>query len=175
MAMAAVLAAMYMILAYISVGTNDFKASFESLAVLAAGILLGPSEGVCVGIVGEFVHQILLYGIDPTTPLWLLPYAFEGLASGLLGRVFLKKAGESGDPSRPRFLAVICISEILLLVLVTPVNYVSAVIQGWGSWETIALGIPLRIAIMVLRIAVYTAVLPVLYRNIKKGILHDRT
>ena len=159
-----VLAALYIVLSLISVGANDFKASFESFAVLIAGTLFGPLEGFFVGLVGEFVHQILLYGVDPTTPLWLIPYAMEGLLAGLLARKVLwpHKA------EFKRYLAVVIPCEFLLSLLVTPVNAISAIIQGWGNWLTISAGIPLRLVIMVIRMIVYCAILPLLYPRLKK-------
>jgi len=159
-----VLSALYIVLSLLSVGTNDFKASFESFAVLIAGTLLGPLEGFLVGIIGEFVHQILMYGIDPTTPLWLIPYAMEGLLAGLLA----KKLLWPGEPKLKHYIIEVIPCEFLLTLLVTPVNAVSAIIQGWGTWFTIAAGIPLRLAVMVVRMIAYCIVLPLLYPSLKK-------
>ena len=159
-----VLAALFVILAFISVGTNDFKASFESLGTLVAGIVLGPMAGFLVGIVGEFVFQIIQYGIDATTVLWLIPYAVSGLVAGLIAKHYkydldIKKIA----------VAVIC-SELVLTILNTPVNAISAIIQGWGNWVTILTGVPLRLAIMAVRIVVFIIIVPPLYKAIKKVI-----
>ena len=159
-----VLAAVYIVLSLLSVGTNNFKASFESFAVLIAGVLLGPAEGFLVGVVGEFVHQIILYGIDPTTPLWLIPYSMEGLLAGLLAKKLLWPR----EPKLGHYAAVIIPCEFLLTLLVTPVNALAAVIQGWGNWVTIAAGIPLRFAVMAVRMVIYCIVLPLVYPRLKK-------
>jgi len=160
-----VLAAIYVVLSILSVGTNDFKVSIESLAVLTGGITVGPLGGFFVGLVGEFIHQITgPYGVDITTPLWVLPYAIEGLLAGLL----VKK--EFGNISRKKIIFTILPCEIILTILVTLVNWVSAIVQGWGSWQVIAAMIPLRLTIMLVRIVVYIFVLPLLYSRIKKAI-----
>ena len=159
-----VLAALFVILAFISVGTNDFKASFESLATLVAGITIGPVAGLLVGLVGEFVFQIIQYGIDATTVLWLIPYAVSGLVAGLIAKRFkfvldVKKIA----------LAVIW-SELVLTVLNTPVNAIAAIIQGWGNWATILAVVPLRLAIMAVRMVVFIIIVPPLYKAVKKVI-----
>jgi len=162
MAMVGALAAIYVVLSILSVGSNNFKASFESLAVLVGAVLLGPIPGMLVALIGEFLHQLLMYGLDPTTPLWLLPYIVEGLVAGWI------VASELGDVSKKRLTLAAIVGEIVLTTVVTPVNYASAVIQGWGNWPMIAAGIPLRLAIMAVRIVLYVLVLPLLYQQLKK-------
>ena len=157
----AVFAALFVILAFISVGTNDFKASFESLATLMAGITLGPLAGFLVGLVGEFIYQIIQYGVDPTTVLWLIPYAVSGLAAGLIAK-------KKPDLDRKTIIIAVVVSELVLTILNTPVNAISAIIQGWGNWATIAAGIPLRLAITAVRIVVYIIIVPVIYKSVKK-------
>jgi len=159
-----VLAALFVILSFISVGTNDFKASFESLGTLVAGITLGPLAGLLVGVVGEFVFQIIQYGIDATTVLWLIPYAVSGLTAGLIA-----KHWKFDLDAKKIAVAVIC-SELILTLLNTPVNAVAAIIQGWGNWLTILGGIPLRLAIMAVRMIIFIIIVPPLYKALKKVI-----
>jgi ECF transporter S component (folate family) len=166
-ALVGVLAAIYFVLSLLSVGTNNFKASFESLAVLVGALTLGPIPGMLVGLVGEFVHQLVAYGLDPTTPLWLLPYMLEGLFVGLLVRKDL------GNIPKTKLITAIIAGEIFLTAVVTPVNWAAAVIQGWGNWAVIAAGIPLRLGIMAVRIAVYVLVLPILYPRLRKVVKPD--
>lgn len=160
-----VLSAIYVVLALLSIGTNDFKVSIETLAVVTGSITIGPVGGFFVGIVGEFIHQLLSpYGIDPTTILWLLPYAFEGLIVGLI-----VKKDFGNIPDNKLRLSVI-VGEVFLTIAVTLVNWVSAIVQGWGTWELIAAAIPLRVAIMAVRVVLYILILPFLYKNVKKVI-----
>ena len=158
----AVLAAVFVILAFISVGTNNFKASFESLATLIAGITLGPLAGFLVGLVGELIYQMIQYGFDATTVLWLIPYAVSGLVAGLFGRSY------KFELSVKQIILAVIFSELCLTVLNTPVNAISAIIQGWGNWATILAGIPLRLAIMAVRIVVFAVIVPPLYKAVKK-------
>ncbi len=156
------LGAIYFVLSLLSVGSNDFKASFESLAVLVGALTLGPIPGMLVGLVGEFVHQLVAYGLDPTTPLWLIPYMAEGLFVGLLVKKNL------GNIPKKQLITAIIAGEILLTCVVTPVNWAAAVIQGWGNWAMILAALPLRLGIMAVRIVLYCLVLPILYPRLRK-------
>lgn len=158
----AVFAALFVILAFISVGTNDFKASFESLATLMAGITLGPLAGFLVGLVGEFIYQLIQYGLDPTTALWLIPYAVSGLVAGLIAK------NKRPDLDKKTIIIAVIASELVLTILNTPVNAISAIIQGWGNWATILASVPLRLAITAVRIVVYIIIVPVIYNSVKK-------
>ena len=158
----AVLAALFVILAFISVGTNDFKASFESLATLMAGITLGPVAGFCVGLVGEFIYQIIQYGLDATTVLWLIPYAVSGLVAGLVAKKF------DFHLEVKHIIIAVILSEFVLTLLNTPVNAISAIIQGWGNWATILASVPLRLAIMAARMIIFCLIVPVIYKPVSK-------
>lgn len=157
-----VLSAVYVILSLLSIGTNDFRISLETLVILTGAIVLGPLEGCLIGIVGEIIHQLLLYGIDATTVLWLIPYAAEGLIAGMIAvRNTSPVTSKSAAPT-------VIVGEVILLLLVTPVNAVTAIIQGWGNWLTILGSIPLRLAIMAIRIVVYILILPFIIKPINR-------
>lgn len=160
-----VLAAIYVVLSLVSVGTNDFKVSIESMAVLTGAITIGPIGGFFVGLVGELIHQFIgPYGVDITLILWVLPYSLEGLLAGLIAKK------EFGNIPKRRLIHIIIPCEVSLTIMVTLVNWASAIIQGWGAWPIIAAAIPLRLAIMVIRIIVYIIILPLLYNKLKKVI-----
>ena len=162
-AFVAVLAAIYFVLGtYLHVENNNFNASIQTLPVLIGAFTLGPVPAMFIGIIGEFLKQLIMYGIDPTTPLWILPYALEGLLAGLL----VKK--EFGNISNKKLIIAIIISEVFLTLIITPVNTLAAVLQGWGTWTTILAGLGLRLVIMAIKIVIYCLVIPVLYKSLKK-------
>lgn len=159
----AVLSAIYVVLATVlHIENNAVNISIQSLAVLIGAVTLGPVPAFFIGAVGEFLKQVLVYGFDPTTFLWLLPYAVEGLVAGAICKP------ELGDVSKKKMTTAIIVGEVVLTTLITPVNAAAAVIQGWGSWALITAGIPLRLVIMVGRIIVYILVMPLLYGGVKK-------
>ncbi|MBQ4001860.1 MAG: ECF transporter S component, partial [Lachnospiraceae bacterium] len=50
------------------------KLTFENVPVVIAGLLFGPVDGMLVGFVGIFLSQLLRYGLDASTALWIAPY-----------------------------------------------------------------------------------------------------
>ncbi len=159
----AVLAAIYVVLAtYLHIESNAINISVQSLPVLIGAITLGPVPAMFIAFVGELIKQVLMYGFDPTTLLWPLPYVVEGLAAGLI----VKK--ELGNVSKKRIVVAIIVGEFILTLLVTPVNALAAVIQGWGTWAMILVGIPPRVLVMALRMVVYCLLMPKLYESLKK-------
>jgi len=160
-----VLAGLYVILSLFSIGTNDFNVSLKSIATLMSGLFLGPVGGLCVGAVGEFISQLLgPYGVDITTPIWLIPYFSAGIVAGLVAK------NKQFDLDNKAIIKAIVFSEITLTVLVTAVNGISAIVQGWGTWFTILAAIPSRLLIMVIRVVLYCVICPILYKNVKKGL-----
>ena len=159
----AVLAAIYVVLAtWLHIESNAINISVQSLPVLIGAVTLGPIPALFIAFVGEIIKQMLYYGFDPTTILWPIPYVIEGLAAGFI----VKK--ELGNVSKKKVITAIIVGEILLTLFVTPVNALAAVIQGWGTWSMILVGIPPRILVMALRIALYIFVIPGLYKRLKE-------
>ncbi len=64
------------------------KLSLESFPVLVAALLFGPVDGLAVGLVGTFLSQLLQYGLDPSTPLWIIPYCVIGLICGFYAKKY---------------------------------------------------------------------------------------
>ncbi len=82
----AMLAAMVAVLGYFALDLFSYKLSFESLPVLVAALLFGPVDGAVVGLVGTALYQILRYGLELSTPLWVIPYGIIGLICGFYAR-----------------------------------------------------------------------------------------
>ena len=100
--------------------------------------------------------------MDPTTALWLIPYAVSGLVAGLIAK------NKRPDLDKKTIIIAVIASELVLTILNTPVNAISAIIQGWGNWATILASVPLRLAITAVRIVVYIIIVPVIYNSVKK-------
>ena len=67
----AMLAAMFVCLSFVSIRVgNSMKISVDSLPILVAALLLGPLDGLAVGLIGSFLNQLLTYGLSvPTVDL----------------------------------------------------------------------------------------------------------
>ena len=76
----------------IAIRTPYFKISFGSLPVVLASMLFGPLCGSVVAVFGEFLIQLLTYGLMPTTFIWIFPPAARSIIIGLAA-LYLRRSG----------------------------------------------------------------------------------
>lgn len=151
----AMLAALCALLGYFSMDFINLKITFESFPVLLAGMMYGPLNGALVGLCGTFVYQILLYGIELSTPLWILPYVVAGFLIG----VFAKNA--SFDNSRKEIRIAMLISELGVFVMNTISLFLySRLLYGAFSWPFVAGTLIPRFMIALLKGIVFGIVSP---------------
>ncbi|MBO4903310.1 MAG: ECF transporter S component [Lachnospiraceae bacterium] len=116
----AMLAAMCAVLGYFALDLFNFKLSFESLPVLVAALLFGPLDGALVGLIGTFLYQFLRYGLEASTPLWVIPYGIIGLVCGLYARKY------KYYNTRKQIRFIVAAMEILIFLLNTVSLYLYA-------------------------------------------------
>lgn len=83
-----IMAALYVVLGFLSIDLGMMKISVEELPVMLAGLMMGPVDGMIVGGLGTFICQIIRYGLSATTVLWMLPYIVCGLICGLFAEKY---------------------------------------------------------------------------------------
>ena len=83
MVLSALLMAMHIILSYFSLDLPLMKINLSPLPIIIAGLMFGPMVGGTVGLLGSLLYQMLKFGIDPTTVLWIVPVGIRGLLIGL--------------------------------------------------------------------------------------------
>ncbi len=113
LAVNAMLSALCAILGYLSLDLVNLKITFESFPVLLAGMMYGPVNGALVGLVGTFIYQLLLYGLELSTPLWVTPYVVAGFVIGL----YAKRS--SFDNSRKEIRVAMAAAELLVFAMNT--------------------------------------------------------
>lgn len=111
-------AAVFLLGAFVSVDLGNFKFTFENLPILVAAVFFGPVDGMLVGFVGIFLAQFLKYGLDLSTPLWILPYVLSGLFVGFI----CKRKGFR--PTFAAFLIVFIANGVLVTLVNTACLYV---------------------------------------------------
>lgn len=95
----ALLVAMYVLLgSYMVIRHPAIEISFKSLPVVVGALLFGPASGALVALLGEFLAQLLAWGLQPNTILWVLPPVANGLVVGAFAAHFWK----SGKPLEKR-------------------------------------------------------------------------
>ena len=159
----AMLAAMCAVLGYLSLDFGNVKVTFESVPVLLAALLFGAADGMAVGGIGTLLYQLLRYGVSATTALWVAPYVLAGALVGLYAR-------RRGFVLEPRQL--VCAvggAEALITLLNTGALYVDSRLYGYYYPGIILGALALRLVLCLARAAVYSAVLPLLLRPIRRA------
>lgn len=85
--LSALLMAMHIVLSYFSLDLPLMKINLSPLPIIIAGMMFGPVIGGTVGILGSLLYQMLKFGIDPTTILWIIPVGVRGLLIGLYAKM----------------------------------------------------------------------------------------
>ena len=96
----ALLVAVYVLLSMtFTIKTGNLEITFKSLPVVVAALLFGPAGGGMTALLGEFLCQVMMYGLMPTTILWLLPPVARGLVIGGRGQILLEERLPAGVAS----------------------------------------------------------------------------
>ncbi|MGI6279432.1 MAG: ECF transporter S component [Acutalibacteraceae bacterium] len=170
--LSAVMAALYVGLDYLAINGSklfggSLKISFNAIPIFIVAVFCGPLWGTATGFVGSFIAQLLTYGFDQTTMLWVIPSAIRGLAVGLLFIAFKR----SLKPSR--LIAISCISS----VIVTACNTVSLIIadrlKGVYTIATVLAGVPARVITGIATAIIIALMLPTILDSVKKIIKFD--
>ena len=154
--------ALFILLSYLSVELVVFKLSFASFPIIVVSLLFGCVDGMAVGGVGEFIHQLLTYGLTPTTVLWVLPALVRGLIVGL----YAQRHGFA--LSLKQTAVIVLVSSLVVTALNTMVWYADAAIVGYPI-EFTFVSIVLRFVNSIVTAAILTAVSPQAVNLIRKS------
>ena len=154
--------ALFILLSYLSVELVVFKLSFASFPIIVVSLLFGCVDGLAGGGVGEFIHQLLTYGLTPTTVLWVLPALVRGLIVGL----YAQRHGFA--LSLKQTAVIVLISSLVVTALNTVVWYADAAIVGYPI-EFTFVSIVLRFVNSIVTAAILTAVSPQAVNLIRKS------
>ncbi len=160
----AVLAAMCAVLGSIaSLDFGTFKFTFENFPVLVGALLFGPVDGMLIGGIGIFLSQMIRYGVELSTPLWVLPYVISGLFTGFCAKKLRFSI------SQVQMIVIIVLNGII----VTAANTLGLFIYNKYILKvplaaTIA-AIPKRVLISVIKSVVFAFVLPPVLKALRKA------
>lgn len=144
------------------------KLTFENVPVVIAGLLFGPVDGMLVGFVGIFLSQVIRYGIDASTMLWVAPYVLSGLVVGL-GALLCR--------FRPKFWQLLVIL-IVDAIVVTGANTVGLYIYYYyilkTPKETLFAAIPVRLAVSAVKGVLYAILMPLLIKGLESAGIYER-
>ena len=150
----AVLIAIYVVLRYFNIAFGEsFRFTLASFPVILCALLFGPVDGLLVGLLGEFLSQILgPYGLTPTTLLWCVGETLRGGTLGLCSVLFLKKWLVSTQHPSKKQIAALLLCCVLTGVLAafgqTLALYVDSTMFGYYSYAMV-------FGMMIWRVLVY--------------------
>ncbi len=87
----AMLTALYFALSYFSIPIGGIEISLASFPVVLSALVFGPLDSAFVALLGEFLDQVLKYGVTLTTAFWIIPPMLRGLTIGLFAFFFAKR------------------------------------------------------------------------------------
>lgn len=139
----AVLIAVYVVLRFFNIPVgNSFRFTLAPFSVILCALMYGPVDGLLVGLLGEFLSQILgPYGLTPTTLLWCLGETVRGGVLGLCSVLFLRKGLLRADKPDKKHIAVMLTCCVLTGILAalgqTFALYVDSKMFGYYSYAIV--------------------------------------
>ncbi|MBQ3102788.1 MAG: ECF transporter S component [Oscillospiraceae bacterium] len=159
----AMLAAMYVALCFAKIRIGTLQITVSSLPVIMGGLLFGPLWGFAVGFIGSFFEQLLTYGVDFTTILWLVPIGVRGLMVGAYAKA--KKT----ELDRKQLCFILILSSLVVTTLNTASIYLHSVIWDYYTFAYVFGSIVSRYLAGVLTAVVLVIVVPELMRLLRKS------
>ena len=160
--MNAVLAAMCAVLGSISLDFGNIKISFEGLPVMIGALMFGPLDGFFIGSIGTLIYQLLRYGFEITTMLWVLPYALCGLIMG----AYAKKRGFKLSNKQLAF--IVSLGCVLIFLINTGSLVIYSMVYQLNTPVFVLGALPVRTLVCVINAVGYSAVMPVLLKAVKR-------
>ena len=157
----AMLAAMFVVLSLFSISLPGMKITLDSLPILVAAALLGPLDGLVVGLIGSFLNQMITYGFTATTLLWILPAGLRGLLVGL----YAKRHNFDMTLRQTVFITIVT------ALLVTALNTFFMYVDSWVYSYSYAAALPtlaLRILAGIITAVLFSLLLPAILTALRR-------
>lgn len=154
-----ILAALYVPMSlFLAVQMGNVRISFGSLPVVTAALLLGPAEAAGAAFVGEFIKQLLTYGVTATTVLYLIPPALRGLVIGAAA-LAVRRLGPRRLEERKVLCYTVCVVAAVCTTLGnTLVNLLDSLIYGYYTPLLVWADLLYRLGVGILNSAVIATV-----------------
>ncbi len=164
----AMLAAMFVVLSLFSISLPGMKITLDSLPILVAAALLGPLDGLMVGLIGSFLNQMITYGFTVTTLLWILPAGLRGLLVGL----YAKRRDFDMTLRQTVFIT------IATALLVTALNTFFLYVDSWVYSYSYAAALPtlaLRILAGIITAVLFSLILPAILTALRRLFCEEKS
>ena len=129
LALSGVLAALYLALCYLDISFGRYKITLAATVIYFVSFCFGPADCFFVCFVGVFLDQ-LLYGLTPTTLLWMLPPLLRPILINPTTYYYGKK-GIHMEDKKILSISLIIISSLLVSATNSLVFYLDSLIIGY--------------------------------------------
>ena len=129
LALSGVLAALYLALCYLDISFGRYKITLAATVIYFVSFCFGPADCFFVCFVGVFLDQ-LLYGLAPTTLLWMLPPLLRPILINPITYHYGKK-GIHMEDKKILSISLIIISSLLVSATNSLVFYLDSLIIGY--------------------------------------------
>ena len=163
----AVMAALFVALEYLSatLGKMLFSDSYQlplgCFPLLLAAVLYGPLWASGAAFVGAFLSQVITYGVDWSTLLWILPTVIYTLSAALLYIAFRR------NNNRLLLGAEFFVCSIILSVLNVAVNYIFNYVQNLSN-ALLKVFLPIKLGFGLVFAFVFAVIVPPIVNRIRK-------
>ena len=153
LAINAVLIAIYVVLRLYNIPVgNYFRITLAAFSVILCALIYGPVDGLLVGFTGEFLAQMLTYGLTHTTLLWCVGETVRGGMLGLCSLLFLRKGLLRAGKVQAKYtvLTLLCcvVTSVLAALGQTLALYVDSKMFGYYTYVMV-------FGVMIWRILIY--------------------
>ncbi len=136
MTQCALLAALYVVLAtYFSIKVTFIHITFSSLPVVLAAFLMGTGPAVLVAGVGEFIAQVLGYGLGISTFLFMAPQIVRALVLGFLISLLCK--GMQAEKKPLLLCGIVLIASVATSLTTTLTLWIDSHLMGYYSYKLV--------------------------------------
>ena len=168
LALDAMLAAMFVVLSLFSINLPGMKITLDSLPILVGAALLGPADGLAVGLIGSFLNQMITYGFTATTLLWIIPAGLRGLLVGLYAR------RHGFDMSLRQTVFITIATALLVTALNTFFMYVDSWVYSYSYAAALAT-LALRILSGIITAVLFSLLLPSILTALRRLLGAEKT
>ena len=165
----ALLVAVYVLLSMtFTIKTGNLEITFKSLPVVVVALLFGPAAGGLTALLGEFLCQVMMYGLMPTTILWLLPPVVRGLVIGCAAKFFWK-SGRLLESCPVTCYAVCLVGSFATSCVTTVCLWLDSLIYHYYNFALIFGSALVRFGKEIVVVAIVTTIVIPLMKLLRRG------
>ena len=167
-----ILAALYLVLCILDFNVGRFKISLASIVLYFVSFCFPLPDCFAVSLLGVFLDQ-LLYGLTPTTFLWMLPPLIRPIIIAPIS-LALEKRGKPMEERKIISVILIIVSSICVSILNTGVYYLDSLIIGYTYKAVILDTIFQALISLAVSIVISFIIFPLIKSLRKSGLLPQR-